>query len=288
MSLPRAQPLELWVLPHSHADVGWLQTVNSLARVNVSRILDGVVSTLLANPARRFVWDEMAFLQYWWEHDASVAQRTAFRQLVRERRIEMVDNGWSQHDMGATTLESMLNNWVEGHEWIRTNLGAKYAPRIGWSLDPFGMSASQAVFQALMGMDGWFFTRLSAEIVTRMKAERSLEFVWRASSSLPANSSEIFCHVFESYYCMPHEYQFEWSAPYPNASTLLPLAHRLANLTHNRSAWFRTKHVLIPWGCDCTPSRRSAREPSPSLEARATALSALSPLVSQTCTRRPI
>ena len=80
---PRAQPLELWVLPHSHADVGWLQTVNSLARVNVSRILDGVVSTLLANPARRFVWDEMAFLQYWWEHDASVAQRTAFRQLVR-------------------------------------------------------------------------------------------------------------------------------------------------------------------------------------------------------------
>ena len=51
----------------------------------------------------------------------------------------MADNGWSQHDMGATTLDSMLNNWVEGHEWVRANLGAQFEPRIGWSLDPFGL-----------------------------------------------------------------------------------------------------------------------------------------------------
>ena len=94
-----ATPLELWIVPHSHADVGWLQTVNSLSRVNVSRILSGVVATLNANPSRRFVWDEMAFLQHWWDHDSTAAERASFRQLVRSRRIEMVDNGWSQHDM---------------------------------------------------------------------------------------------------------------------------------------------------------------------------------------------
>ena len=44
-----------------------------------------------------------------------------------------------------------------------------------------------------------------------MKAERTLEFVWRGSASLPANQSEIFCHVYESYYCMPvPTYAFEW------------------------------------------------------------------------------
>ena len=244
-------PIELWILPHSHADVGWLQTVNSLARVNVSRILDGVVATLQANPKRRFVWDEMAFLQYWWDHDATPAQRRLFLDLVQTKRIEMVDNGWSQHDMGATTLDSMMNNWMEGHEWIRTNVGSAYAPRVGWSLDPFGMSSTQAVLQAMMGMDAWFFTRLSADVVEQRKRDRSLEFVWRASSSaLPVNETEIFCHVFESYYCMPHDWQFEWGAPAPNASTLVPLSHKLANLTLNRSAWFRTRHVLIPWGCD--------------------------------------
>jgi len=72
--------------------------------------LNGVVATLQENPARTFVWDEMAFLQYWWDNEASEAQRSAFKQLVREKRIEMVDNGWSQHDMGATTLDSMMNS----------------------------------------------------------------------------------------------------------------------------------------------------------------------------------
>jgi hypothetical protein len=160
--------------------------------------------------------------------------------------------------MGATTLDSMLNNWVEGHEWIRRELGAEYEPRVGWSLDPFGMSATQATLQSLMGMDAWFFTRLSADVIEARKQARALEFVWRPSASLAPNASEIFAHVFESYYCMPHEYQFEWSAPYPNKTTLLPLAHRLANLTINRSAWFRTEQILIPWGCDYVSARRAA------------------------------
>ena len=47
--------LELWIIPHSHADVGWLQTVNSLQRVNVSRILDTVVAALQAEPSRKFL-----------------------------------------------------------------------------------------------------------------------------------------------------------------------------------------------------------------------------------------
>ena len=171
-----SSPLELWIIPHSHADVGWLQTVNSLARVNVSRTLSGVVATLLADPTRRFVWDEMAFLQHWWEYDASASEKAAFADLVRARRIEMVDNGWSQHDMGATTLDAMMNNWVLGHEWIRSTFGAEFEPRIGWSLDPFGMSASQAVLQALQGMDAWFFTRLSADTIQERKASKGLEF----------------------------------------------------------------------------------------------------------------
>ena len=34
--------IKLHILPHTHADVGWLETVDALARMNVSRILDGV------------------------------------------------------------------------------------------------------------------------------------------------------------------------------------------------------------------------------------------------------
>ena len=46
---------------------------------------------------------------------------------VSEGRIEFVDNGWSQHDMGCTTYDSMLNNWVEGHLWLKQRFGAAWA-----------------------------------------------------------------------------------------------------------------------------------------------------------------
>ena len=33
------------------------------------------------------------------------------------------------------------------------------------------------------------------------------------SGSLPSNQTEIYCHVYESYYCMPvPTYAFEWGA----------------------------------------------------------------------------
>ena len=205
--------LELYLIPHTHADVGWLQTVDSLSRMNVSRILDGMTANLANDTKgqRRFVWDEMAFLQLWWENQANDTQRELFTQFVHEGRIELVDNGWSQHDMGCTTVDSMLNNWVEGHLWLNKTFGSKARPRVGWSLDPFGISGSQAVLQALMGMDAWMFTRVGDKPVSEMKNNKSVEFIWRASSSLPGSETEIFAHVWESYYCMPlPTYAFEW------------------------------------------------------------------------------
>jgi len=60
-------------------------------------------------------------------------------------------------------------------------------------------------------MEAWFFTRLSGDIVDEMKKTKGLEFVWRASSALPAEQTEIFSHVLESYYCMPlPTFAFEW------------------------------------------------------------------------------
>jgi len=61
----------------------------------------------------------------------------------------------------------------------------------------------QSVLQALMGIDSWFFTRVSGDVLSKAKANKSVEFVWRASSSLSAADTEMFVHIFESYYCMP-------------------------------------------------------------------------------------
>eukprot|EP00039_Didymoeca_costata_P011753 m.166415 g.166415 ORF g.166415 m.166415 type:complete len:1037 (+) comp15278_c0_seq5:70-3180(+) len=249
--------VSLWLLPHTHADVGWLQTPESLARINVSRILNGVVGNLYndTQKRRRFVWDEMYFLEFWWTHDATDLQKSQFKELVNQGRIEFVDNGWSQHDMGCTTYDSMLSNWVEGHQWIVDNFGESARPRTGWSLDPFGISPSQAVLQALAGFDAWFFTRLPATLVGNMKQDKTLEFLWQASDSLDKNDSQIFAHVYESYYCMPlPTYSFEWGpnkgAVELNSKNIKEMSLGLAAIAQQRAKWFRTKNVLIPWGCD--------------------------------------
>ena len=249
---------ELHLVPHTHADVGWLQTLDSLSRVNVSRILNGVTGNLHNDTLkrRRFVWDEMAFLQKWWDDQATTQQQEIFKTLVKEGRIEFVDNGWSQHDMGCTTVDTMLNNWMEGHSWLAERFGAGARPKVGWSLDPFGISGSQAVLQALAGMEAWFFTRIDGDIVNSMKESKGLEFVWRASSSLPDEESEIFAHVLESYYCLPlPTFAFEWGpakgAKIPSTpKSTLALAKQLADIAKERGEWFRTEHVMIPWGCD--------------------------------------
>ena len=57
----------------------------------------------------------------------------------------------------------------------------------------------------------WFFTRVGDKTVNAMKSQKSIEFIWRASSSLPAAESELLAHVWESYYCYPlPTYAFEW------------------------------------------------------------------------------
>ena len=112
------------------------------------------------------------------------------------------------------------------------------------------------MLQSLLGMEAWFFTRINGATIDEMKANKGLEFVWRASSSLADAETEIFTRILESYYCLPlPTFAFEWGEdrgakiPSDPASTL-EVSETLANITKQRAPWFRTNNVMIPWGCD--------------------------------------
>ena len=120
---------------------------------------------------------------------------------------------------------------------------------------PFQISQTQTL-QSLIGMEAWFFTRINGATIDEMKANKGLEFVWRASSSLADADTEIFTRILESYYCLPlPTFAFEWGEdrgakiPSDPASTL-EVSETLANITKQRAPWFRTNNVMIPWGCD--------------------------------------
>lgn len=70
----------------------------------------------------------------------------------------MANGGWSMHDEACPTYEDMINNHMIGHDFLLKEFGVK--PRIGWQIDPFGHSNTNARFFAEMGFDAWFFGRM--------------------------------------------------------------------------------------------------------------------------------
>jgi hypothetical protein len=54
-----ALSLELFVVPHSHCDPGWLEPVDYYYNEHVKFILANIITLLQEKPDRRFVWSEM-------------------------------------------------------------------------------------------------------------------------------------------------------------------------------------------------------------------------------------
>lgn len=62
------------------------------------------------------------------------------------------------HDEACPSWEDMIDNMRTGHEFILKEFGVK--PRIGWHVDPFGHTNTNARLFAEMGFDALFFARM--------------------------------------------------------------------------------------------------------------------------------
>ena len=73
-------------------------------------------------------------------------------QLAREGRFEFVQGGWVQNDEANTHYFAILNQMMDGHEWLKRNFPVAI-PRAGWAIDPFGLSPFMAQVNKLFGLD---------------------------------------------------------------------------------------------------------------------------------------
>ena len=60
---PRAGMLNIFVVPHSHDDVGWLETPFGYFNDTVQYVLTTVTQTLAKDPRRRFIWSEIKWFE---------------------------------------------------------------------------------------------------------------------------------------------------------------------------------------------------------------------------------
>jgi alpha-mannosidase II len=123
-----AEKLKVFVAPHSHNDPGWIRTVEEYYQRQSRHILDTIVESLskvaaafsplqircwalvpslpflttislcaVQDPRRKFIWEEMSYLERWWR-DAPRKKQEAFAKLVRDGQLEIVSGGWVMND----------------------------------------------------------------------------------------------------------------------------------------------------------------------------------------------
>ena len=201
--LIKTQSLTVHLVCHTHDDVGWLKTVdqyymganNSIQHAAVQYILDSVILALSENPQRTFSYAEQAFFQRWWRQQTTETQ-SLVKQLVANKQLEFINGGWCMHDEGAAHYVDMVDQTTLGHKFIFDQFGVQ--PTIGWQIDPFGHSATQAaLLSAEVGFDALFFARIDFQDRNRRLATKETEYIWRASASL-GPSAQVFTGAFQS------------------------------------------------------------------------------------------
>ena len=107
-------------------------------------------------------------------------------------RLEIVSGGWVMPDEASTHYTSVIDQLIEGHQWVYETFGVK--PNSSWSIDPFGHSGTMPYLWKQSGMSNMVIGRIHQATKGRMVLEKSLEFHWKQFWS-ESKSDNILCHV---------------------------------------------------------------------------------------------
>ena len=250
----------VFLVPHVHADTGWMIKFEEYYEQVVVHILDSVVASLQVDPARRFCWAEVAYIARWWE-DQNATVREAVRELAQGGQLEFVEGGWSQSDEQVADLDERVENLMVGHEWLQRNIGAFAKPRHAWKLDPFGGGTLSPVLFDALRWDSLTKMRVPYALKSAAQSAGAAEMVWRVDAADHAGSSraapEIFTHLLTSYSGLENQGfdfdQYREKSPSITAANVAARAKVFAALAIQWAGYYNTSGanmLQLPWGGD--------------------------------------
>ena len=106
-SHPQDEVINLFIVPHTHTDPGWLETMETYYDKEVRDILSNVLIEIASDSQKRFTWAESVFLERYFNerhpNDKDGDIQRIIRGLIESGRIELVGGGWVQHDETLST-----------------------------------------------------------------------------------------------------------------------------------------------------------------------------------------
>ncbi|KAG5673606.1 hypothetical protein PVAND_003637 [Polypedilum vanderplanki] len=176
MNNQQRPPLKIFITPHSHNDPGWLKTFVNYFQSDTRQILNLAVTKMPEFHNMTFIWSEISFLNLWWEQ-AHPSRQRALKKLVEEGRLEITTGGWVMTDEANVHLFAMLDQLIEGHQWVKTNLN--YIPKSGWSIDPFGHGSTVPYLLASSGFEGTIIQRIHYSWKQWFAKNQASDFLWK-------------------------------------------------------------------------------------------------------------
>ncbi|XP_038826557.1 alpha-mannosidase 2-like isoform X1 [Salvelinus namaycush] len=264
-----SEPLQVFVVPHSHNDPGWLKTFDEYYRDQTQHILNNMVVKLHEDSRRKMIWSEISYFAKWWDN-IDGQKRDAVKSLVERGQLEITTGGWVMPDEANSHYFALIDQLLEGHQWLERNLGVK--PQTGWAVDPFGHSPTNAYLLKQAGLANMLIQRVHYSVKKHFASQKTLEFFWRQNWD-PASSTDILCHMMPFYsYDVPHtcgpdpkiccQFDFKrlpggrvscpWRVP-PQPITDGNVQQRVQMLLdqyRKKSKLFRTKVLMVPLGDD--------------------------------------
>uniref|UniRef100_A0A2S2QUE6 alpha-mannosidase n=1 Tax=Sipha flava TaxID=143950 RepID=A0A2S2QUE6_9HEMI len=264
--------LNVHLIAHTHDDVGWLKTVDQYyygsnkvhAPFGVQYILDSVVSELLKNKNRRFVFVETAFLWRWWE-EQDEWNRNSLKTLVDEGRLQLLHGGWVMSDEAVPHYSTLIDQMTLGLKFLNDTFGECARPRVAWQIDPFGHSSEVAAEFAEMGFDGLVLGRIDYEDIALRRSQKTMEVVWRPDINM-GQSGELFTSVLYNLYVAPEGFCFD---AFCNDDPILdnPKLHgynvdakveNFANHVQRYASAYKTNNIMMTMGGDFSYSVASS------------------------------
>ena len=194
--------------------------------------------------------------------------RDSVRNHIKRGQLEIVTGGWVMTDEAAAHYYDMIDQLIEGHQFLRTSIGMTESPVSGWSIDPFGHGMTFPYILQKAGISNTLIERTHFGWKQKLAAKQQLEFIWKQIFDTK-NMTDLFCQMsaFDLYSikftCGPNtdiclQYDFRRIAGEYSESTSVRITdenlEERANLLINQygrlASVFQHNVALVPLGDD--------------------------------------